>query len=80
MSEVQLHITPQAIACETCERMGWDDGASGQSPPLGTALTMSVNGAYRVRGAVERTSFRSARSQELERSTYLTASYPQLPN
>ena len=27
MAEVQLNIAPQAIACETCERMGWDDGS-----------------------------------------------------
>ena len=26
MAELQMNVGPQAIGCETCERMGWDDG------------------------------------------------------
>ena len=27
MAESQINVGPQAIGCETCERMGWDDGS-----------------------------------------------------
>ena len=55
-------------------------GASGQSPVWEAGPTMSVTSAYRVRGAIGKSYSHSVRSQELEQSTCLRASKPQLPN
>ena len=53
-------------------------GASGQSLLREAGPTMSVTSAYRVRGAIGKSYFHSIGSQELEQSTYLRASNPQL--